>query len=72
MFDLGVVAFSFCVHKAKIDKELANALLTGYEHKEIDMDTLTKYARYAALFYGINRYVKNKSWEGCFDFIAQT
>lgn len=72
LFDLGVVAFSFCVHKAKIDKELASALLTGYEHKEIDMDTLTKYARYAALFYGINRYVKNKSWEGCFDFIAQT
>lgn len=69
LFELGVVVFSFCANETSIDNELATALLDGYGNKKIDIRTLTEYAVYAALFYGINRYLKNKNWEGCAKFL---
>lgn len=63
-FDLGVVAFSWCIEgdSPLPDKlaALADAYQSAYSHTSLSKEALHHYAAQAALFYGLRRYLRCK------------
>lgn len=70
-FDVGVAAFSFCVKDARVEPEMLSSMLNAYEFKKYSAKQLLRFMRYAALFYGVNRFIGGRNYEECLSFLER-
>jgi homoserine kinase type II len=68
-FDLGVAAFSFCAKDGIVQFDKLISILDAYKFRKYTQKELLRFASYAALFYGVGRFVGGRSYCGCLNFL---
>ena len=61
LFDLGVVAISWCVTDNQIDHTKVDSLIKHYDNS-INKDIFINYIRYCLLYYCVNRYINHQDY----------
>jgi len=62
LFDLAVVAISWCFDENKLNIDKLNTLLKTYD-KNIKIDEFLEYMKYALICYTIDRYIDNRDYK---------
>jgi homoserine kinase type II len=61
LFDLAVVAISWCIDDSIVDTDKISTLLAHYDDS-IDIKKFVEYMRYALLYYATTRYINNRDY----------